>query len=193
MRVGNPNLVAADVVVRDVRLLLHRHHRHRRVDLRRQRDLDLVLVAVDADAHALLNVRRRHAVAQPHHEFRNLLHIDHIFGVVRIRIDDLGAPGHLLAPSERERKNEREGMRAGEVEPRGLAPVRSFPRLLYLQRLLLLHHLLIRDEIPLRLGRKAGVALLDPDDLVNPRVELLDVVLRRLDRLVVRPHTVGLQ
>ena len=90
-------LVAANVVVGDVGLLLHGHHRHGRVDLRRQRDLDLVLVAVDAHAHALLHVRGRDPVAEPDHELCDLLHVDHVLRVVRVRADDLGAARDLRA------------------------------------------------------------------------------------------------
>jgi hypothetical protein len=149
-------LVAADVVVRDVRLLLDRHHRHRRVDLRRQRDLDLVLVAVDADAHPLLDVGGRDAVAERDDELGDLLHVDHVLGVVGVRRDDLGAARHL-------------------------------------QRLLLLHHLLVGDEVPLRGRREAGVELLHAHELLDLLVQVLDVLLRRLDRLVVRPHAVRLE
>ena len=88
-------LVAADVVVRDVGLLLDSHHRHRRVDLRREGDLDLVLIAVDADAHALLHVRRGDPVAEPDHELCNLLHVDHVLCFVRVRADDFGAARDL--------------------------------------------------------------------------------------------------
>mmetsp|Transcript_22292 Transcript_22292/g.53383 ORF Transcript_22292/g.53383 Transcript_22292/m.53383 type:complete len:281 (-) Transcript_22292:263-1105(-) len=105
-------LVAADVVVRDVGLLLDSHHRHCRVDLRREGDLDLVLVAIDADAHALLHIRRGDPVAEPDHELCNLLHVDHVLCLVRVRADDLGAARDL-------------------------------------QRLLLLHHLLVGHEVPL--------------------------------------------
>jgi hypothetical protein len=63
----------------------------------------------------------------------------------------------------------------------------------HLQRLLLLHHLLVRDKVPLGGRREARVALLDAHHLVDPQVQLLDVLVRLVDRLVVRPHPVRFQ
>ena len=51
----------------------------------------LVLVAVHAHPHAFLNVGRSHSVRQVHHELGELLHIDDVFGILAVRVDDLGA------------------------------------------------------------------------------------------------------
>ena len=58
-----------------------------------------------------------------------------------------------------------------------------------LQRLLLLHHLLVRHEVPLRRRCKAGVRLLDAHQVVDLAVEALQVLLGLENRLVVRPLT----
>ena len=149
-------LVAANVVVRDVGLLLDSHHRDGWVNLGRQWDLDLILVAVDADAHALFDVGGRHALPEPHDKLGELLDIDHVLGVIGVRVDDLRAARDL-------------------------------------QRVLLLHHLLVGDKVPLRRRRKPCVRLLDADHLLDAGVELLDVVLHRANRLVVRPEPVSLE
>jgi hypothetical protein len=63
----------------------------------------------------------------------------------------------------------------------------------HLERLLLLHHLLVGNKIPLRGRCEARVALLDAHHLVDARVELLDVVLDVLDALAVRADAVRLE
>ncbi len=87
---------AAHVVVRYIRLVLHRHHGHGRVDARRQRDLqrsaaqsereraplsvrssqclNKVFGAVHAHTHRLFDVRRCHLLAQANHKLGNLQH-----------------------------------------------------------------------------------------------------------------------
>mmetsp|Transcript_8389 Transcript_8389/g.28756 ORF Transcript_8389/g.28756 Transcript_8389/m.28756 type:complete len:402 (-) Transcript_8389:352-1557(-) len=104
-------LAASHVSIRHVRLLLHGHHRHAGVDLWRKRDLDLVLVSVHTHAHPFLYVRRGNPVPKRHDKLGDLLDVDHVLGVVRVRIYDLRAPRDL-------------------------------------QRLLLLHGLLVRHEVP---------------------------------------------
>lgn len=47
------------------------------------------------DSHALLNVSWGHLVPQAHYELRNLLNVDHIFCVIGIRVDNLGASCNL--------------------------------------------------------------------------------------------------
>ena len=88
-------LLAADVGVRAVGLLFDLHHGDRRVDLGRQRNLDLVLLPLDADAHALLDVGRRHLVANVDHVLAVLLERDHVLGVLGVGVDNRGAARHL--------------------------------------------------------------------------------------------------
>ena len=55
-----------------------------------------LLLARDVpDAHALLNVGRRHAVAERDDKLGDLLNVDQVARLVLGR-DDLGAAGHLL-------------------------------------------------------------------------------------------------
>mmetsp|Transcript_3605 Transcript_3605/g.11856 ORF Transcript_3605/g.11856 Transcript_3605/m.11856 type:complete len:215 (-) Transcript_3605:3-647(-) len=56
----------------------------------------------------------------------------------------------------------------------------------HLKRLLLLHHLLVRHQVPLRRNAQPRVRLLDPDQLLHRLLVLLDVVLHLLQR-----HRVG--
>ena len=57
-----------------------------------------------------------------------------------------------------------------------------------LQRLLLLHHLLVGGQVPQAGRAQAGVRLLDPRELLHFLGGSFDVVLRRLDVLGVRPN-----
>lgn len=56
--------------------------------------MNLVLVPVDTNSHSLLDVSRGHGIRQIDHELRKLLHVD-VFRVVRVRIYDFRASGHL--------------------------------------------------------------------------------------------------
>mmetsp|Transcript_5780 Transcript_5780/g.18390 ORF Transcript_5780/g.18390 Transcript_5780/m.18390 type:complete len:251 (+) Transcript_5780:1044-1796(+) len=143
----------AHVVIRHIRLLLHRHHGHRGVDTRWQRNLDGILCAVHAHAHALLDVGWRHLLTKRDHELGDRLECDHVLGFLGARVDDLGAPCHL-------------------------------------QWLLFLQHLLVRDQIPRRRRRQPRVGLLHADELDNPLLDFINVLLDALDGRRVRPLSV---
>lgn len=58
-------------------------------------------MSASPDSHALLDVSRGHLVAQVHHKLGELLDVDDVFRVLRVRIDDLCASveekeNHLL-------------------------------------------------------------------------------------------------
>lgn len=88
-------LASTDVGVRDVRLVLDLHHRDCRVDFRRQRNMDLVLVAVDADSHAFFDIGRCHRVGQIDDKLGELLHVDDVFGIICVGVDNLCATSDL--------------------------------------------------------------------------------------------------
>lgn len=88
-------LAAADVGVGHIGLLLDLHHGHGRVDFGREGNMDLVLVAVHAYAHTFFDIRGGDLIGQVDDKFCKLLDVDDVLGVVRVRVDDLCAPGHL--------------------------------------------------------------------------------------------------
>ena len=149
---------------------LYLHHGDRGVDFRRQGNVDLVLGAVDAHTHALLHVRRRHLVVQGHDEFGNLLDVDHVPD---------GRMGGCCHLEIRPRTEERE--EAHTHTRRRLSSQRLVHALVVLfalagdnlrahgdlQRVLLLHHLLVGGEVPQPGVGQASGRLLDARALVD--------------------------
>ena len=68
----------------------------------------------------------------------NLLHIYHVFGILGVWTNYLGAPSHLVKKRSHYTKNRKCKLL---TKPPRLNP--------YLKGLLLLHHLLVRNKIPL--------------------------------------------
>mmetsp|Transcript_28844 Transcript_28844/g.47779 ORF Transcript_28844/g.47779 Transcript_28844/m.47779 type:complete len:215 (+) Transcript_28844:1014-1658(+) len=148
--------IAAYVVVRDVRLLLHRHHCHRRINLWRQWHLNLIFVSINAHPHALLDISRSNPITESDDELSDLFDVDHVLGVVSVWVYDLCAASNL-------------------------------------QRLLLLHHLLVGNQIPLRGRCKSGIRLLYADNFIDLRVQILNVLVHCTDLSVVWSNAVSLQ
>mmetsp|Transcript_15507 Transcript_15507/g.44094 ORF Transcript_15507/g.44094 Transcript_15507/m.44094 type:complete len:360 (-) Transcript_15507:226-1305(-) len=172
-------LAPANVAVGDVRFLLDGHHRDRRVDFRRQRNLDLILLPIHADPHPLLDVRWCNLVPQAYHELCNLLDVDQVLGVFRIRIDDLRAPTHLqrlLLLHHLFVGHKIPPRRMGEARVR-LFDAREFVHLLR-QRFDL--HLQILD---LRRVRPGAVRLHDADVLLGEGLDGLVVIVSLLRRV----------
>mmetsp|Transcript_107483 Transcript_107483/g.229489 ORF Transcript_107483/g.229489 Transcript_107483/m.229489 type:complete len:389 (-) Transcript_107483:2-1168(-) len=91
-------LGAANVVVRNIGLLLNCHHGHAGIYLGRQGDLNAVLSAmrgVHSHAHSLFNVRPGDLLPKADHELSELADLDDVLGVIGSRVDDLRAAGHL--------------------------------------------------------------------------------------------------
>mmetsp|Transcript_36531 Transcript_36531/g.77740 ORF Transcript_36531/g.77740 Transcript_36531/m.77740 type:complete len:357 (-) Transcript_36531:70-1140(-) len=91
-------LSTANIVVSHIRFLLHSHHGNARINFGRKGNLDPVLAAmrsVDTDAHALFNVCGSHLLSKTDDKFGELTNFDDVLGVVRARVDDLGAASDL--------------------------------------------------------------------------------------------------
>lgn len=80
-----------DVRVRNVWFIFNLHHSNRRIDLRRQWNMNLILVAVNSDTHSFFDICRCNWVGEIDDEFCKLLHVDDVFGIISIGIDDLCA------------------------------------------------------------------------------------------------------
>merc|ERR1719383_1463751 len=88
-------LAASHVRVGHIWFLLHLHHRHRGVDLGREWDVDLVFIPVHTDSHSFFDICGCDTVRQIHHKLCKLLHVDDVFWIVCISINNLCAASNL--------------------------------------------------------------------------------------------------